>query len=40
INTLHYRIKKIEELTKLNPKMLKDQTILYLSIQILDQYTN
>lgn len=40
INTLHYRIKKIEELTKLNPKIIKDQTILYLSIQILDQYTN
>ncbi|MGE8206550.1 CdaR family transcriptional regulator [Heyndrickxia sp. NPDC080065] len=39
INTLHYRLKKIEELTKLNPKNIKDQSILYLGIIILDQYT-
>lgn len=37
INTLHYRLKKIEELTGLNPKNIKDQTILYLSTLILDK---
>ncbi|MBM7648601.1 carbohydrate diacid regulator [Bacillus ectoiniformans] len=31
INTLHYRLKKIEEATGLNPKLLKDQLSLYLA---------
>jgi len=40
INTLHYRLKKAEELTGLNPKKPRDQTILYLCLQILDNNTN
>ncbi|GIN88095.1 transcriptional regulator [Heyndrickxia sporothermodurans] len=40
INTIHYRLKKIEELTSLNPKNIKDQAILYISLLILDNYTN
>ncbi|MBB2481485.1 helix-turn-helix domain-containing protein [Bacillus sp. APMAM] len=40
INTLHYRLKKTEELTGLNPKQTRDQTILYIALQILDEYTN
>ncbi|WP_100401838.1 CdaR family transcriptional regulator [Bacillus sp. FJAT-42315] len=31
INTLHYRLKKIEETTGLNPKVLEDQLQLYLA---------
>ncbi|GKU83255.1 sugar diacid recognition domain-containing protein [Niallia sp. NCCP-28] len=38
INTLHYRLKRIEELTKLNPKDLQNLTTLYLAIQFLDDY--
>ncbi|PKG23549.1 CdaR family transcriptional regulator [Niallia nealsonii] len=38
INTLHYRLKRIEELTKLNPKDFQDLTTLYLAIQFLDDY--
>jgi carbohydrate diacid regulator len=37
INTLHYRLKKIEELTGLNPKWSKDQVILYLALQFIDK---
>ncbi|MGV3466686.1 MAG: CdaR family transcriptional regulator [Heyndrickxia sp.] len=40
INTLHYRLKKAEELTGLNPKKPRDQAILYLCLQILDNNTN
>lgn len=40
INTLHYRLKKAEELTGLNPKKPRDQAILYLCLQILDNHTN
>lgn len=39
INTLHYRIKKIEDHTSLNPKKTKDQFTLYLGLYILDHYT-
>ena len=38
INTLHYRLKRIEELTKLNPKNFQDLTTLYLAINFLDDY--
>lgn len=40
INTLHYRLKKAEELTGLSPKNPRDQAILYIGLQILDEYTN
>ena len=36
INTLHYRLKRIEELTKLNPKDFQGLTTLYLAIKFLD----
>lgn len=39
INTLHYRLKKIEELTTLNPKRFKDLVTLYFAIMFLDTYT-
>lgn len=39
INTLHYRLKKIEELTTLNPKKFKDLVTLYLAMMFLDNYT-
>ncbi|WP_078382117.1 CdaR family transcriptional regulator [Sutcliffiella halmapala] len=38
INTLHYRLKKIENLTKLNLKEVRDLTSLYLSVLFLDDY--
>ncbi|MED3687663.1 sugar diacid recognition domain-containing protein [Peribacillus butanolivorans] len=40
INTLHYRLKRIEELTQLNPRKLSDLVTMYLSVQILDKHTN
>jgi carbohydrate diacid regulator len=38
INTLHYRIKKLEELTRLNLKHFPDVVSLYLSLYFLDDY--
>lgn len=40
INTLHYRIKKIEELTNYHPKYVKDSATLYLAITFLDEHPN
>ena len=38
INTLHYRLKKIENETKLNPRDFHDMMTLYLSLLFLDDY--
>lgn len=38
INTLHYRLKKITELTNLNPRNIDDFFILYLSVLFLDKH--
>ncbi|MFD6440817.1 helix-turn-helix domain-containing protein [Peribacillus sp. NPDC060186] len=40
MNTLHYRLKRIEELTQLNPRKLSDLVTMYLAVQILDKHTN
>jgi carbohydrate diacid regulator len=37
INTLHYRLKKIEELTHLNPNTIHDLFCLYLAVNFLDE---
>ncbi|MTH53394.1 carbohydrate diacid regulator [Bacillus mangrovi] len=37
INTLHYRLKKIEEVTGLNPSRLNDALILYLAVLLMDK---
>ena len=37
INTLHYRLKKIEELTHLNPNTIHDLFSLYLAVTLLDE---
>lgn len=37
INTLHYRLKKIEELTRLNPNVFHDLFCLYLAVLFLDE---
>jgi carbohydrate diacid regulator len=37
INTLHYRLKKIEELTQLNPNTIHDLFCLYLAVLLLDE---
>lgn len=37
INTLHYRLKKINELTALHPRQTKSLVILYLSLLFLDK---
>jgi carbohydrate diacid regulator len=39
INTLHYRLKKVQELTNLNPNEVRDLLNLYLSLQIIDETT-
>lgn len=39
INTLHYRLKKITEMTSLNPRNIDELFIIYLSLQFLDKYT-
>jgi carbohydrate diacid regulator len=39
INTLHYRMKKLEERTGLNLKNIKDFTTLYLAFYLLDEKT-
>ncbi|MTT32577.1 carbohydrate diacid regulator [Terrilactibacillus sp. BCM23-1] len=38
-NTLHYRVKKFEELTGLNLKQLKTKVILYMGLLFLDEHT-
>lgn len=40
INTLHYRLKRIEEITLLNPKQFKDRVTLYMALLFLDDHTN
>ncbi|RDI41419.1 CdaR family transcriptional regulator [Falsibacillus pallidus] len=37
INTLHYRFKKIEQLTSLHPRKAKDLVTLYLALSFLDE---
>jgi carbohydrate diacid regulator len=37
INTLHYRLKKVEELTHLNPNNIHDLFCLYLAVLFLDE---
>jgi carbohydrate diacid regulator len=37
INTLHYRLKKMEELTHLNPNSIHDLFCLYLAVLFLDE---
>ncbi|UOY94624.1 helix-turn-helix domain-containing protein [Ectobacillus sp. JY-23] len=37
INTLHYRLKKIEEATRLNPKVFEDLVTLYIALNLLDK---
>lgn len=39
INTLHYRLKKVHDLTNLNPNVVRELLVLYLSLQILDETT-
>ncbi|ALC54038.1 carbohydrate diacid regulator [Bacillus thuringiensis] len=39
INTLHYRLKKIEEHTGLDPKQFKDLNVLYFALLLLDDHT-
>jgi len=39
INTLHYRLKKVEELTQLTPNNIHDLVTLYLGILFLDEQT-
>jgi carbohydrate diacid regulator len=39
INTLHYRLKKITELTDLSPSIIQDQITLFFALQILDECT-
>lgn len=39
INTLHYRLGKLEQLTRLNTKMMKDRVVLYLAWLFLDEQT-
>ena len=38
INTLHYRLKKIQDATGLNPREVHDMMTLYLSLTFLDDY--
>ncbi len=40
INTLHYRLKRIEDLTQLNPRKLADLVTMYLALSVLDKHTN
>ncbi|WP_374721440.1 CdaR family transcriptional regulator [Peribacillus tepidiphilus] len=40
INTLHYRLKKIEEISGLNPRGINDLLTLYLALIFLDEHTN
>lgn len=38
INTLHYRLKRIEQITNLNPRDFHDMTTLYLATIFLDNH--
>ncbi|RKL66598.1 carbohydrate diacid regulator [Salipaludibacillus neizhouensis] len=38
INTLHYRLKKIENVTELNPREFHDMATLYLAVTFLDDH--
>ncbi|MBR8646166.1 helix-turn-helix domain-containing protein [[Brevibacterium] frigoritolerans] len=40
INTLHYRLKRIEDLTRLNPRKPADLVMMYLALSVLDKHTN
>ncbi len=40
INTLHYRLKRIEDITSLSPKQFKDLVTLYLAVLFLDKHPN
>ncbi|ABS21345.1 CdaR family transcriptional regulator [Bacillus cytotoxicus] len=39
INTLHYRLKRVEDRTGLNPKQFKDLIVLYFALLLLDNHT-
>jgi len=39
VNTLHYRLSRIEKLTQLNPKYFNDAVILFLAIAFLEETT-
>ncbi|MGE6632282.1 CdaR family transcriptional regulator [Bacillus sp. NPDC077027] len=39
INTLHYRLKRVEELTGLDPKQMQDAVLFFLAFLILDEDT-
>lgn len=36
INTLHYRLKRIQDLTTLDPKRMQDAMLFYLAFMLLD----
>ena len=37
VNTLHYRLKRIEDVTGLNPRDFRDTVTIYLALQLLDE---
>ena len=39
INTLHYRLKRIQDLTTLDPKRMQDAMLFYLALMLLDHDT-
>jgi carbohydrate diacid regulator len=39
INTLHYRLKRIDDITNLDPKNFTDLATLYFSLRLLDDFT-
>ena len=39
INTFHYRLKRIEDLTRLNPRKLADLVTMHLAVSVLDKHT-
>ena len=39
INTLHYRLKRIQDLTTLDPKRMQDAMLFYLALLLLDHDT-
>ncbi|MDR7250677.1 CdaR family transcriptional regulator [Bacillus pumilus] len=40
INTLHYRLKRIQDLTTLDPKRMQDAMLFYLALMLLDHHPN
>ncbi|MBU8878726.1 helix-turn-helix domain-containing protein [Bacillus sp. FJAT-29790] len=38
VNTLHYRLKKIEEMTNLNPRSFEDLSTLHIALLLLDEH--